>query len=381
MSGDPEQDYFADGITEDIITALSRVRWFFVIARNSTFTYKGRAVDIRQVGRELGVRYVLEGSVRKAGQRVRITGQLIEAETGHHVWADRFDGDLNDIFELQDRITESVVGAVDPTLQRAEIQRAEAKPTENLDAYDLYLKAQPHYYEMTRSGYAAALDLLNKAVHADPNFNLAKGVLAVALVTHQARGWGTPEGREQALSLAYDVIAKGWDDPLALRGAAHAIAYFASDFDQALLAIDRALALNPNSAQVLNSAGWIYCYACEAARAKACFEKAIRISPLDFEMTYIVSGLSFAHLVGREYEAALEVQKSPASQVPNWSGTYRLQVWALVRLGRMDEARVAAACLLQLDPGFTISKGVAPMRDAAVRDDYYGALRLAGLPE
>ena len=175
MSGDPEQEYFADGVVEDIITALSRVRWFFVIARNSSFTYKGRSVDIRQVGRELGVRYVLEGSIRKAGNRVRITGQLIEAANGRHVWADRFDGELADIFDLQDRITESVVGAIEPSLRRAEIERASAKPTNDLDAYDLYLQALAHYYALTKPASDEALRLLGRALELGPELLLGQG--------------------------------------------------------------------------------------------------------------------------------------------------------------------------------------------------------------
>jgi len=202
MSGDAEQDYFADGMVEEIITALSRIRWLFVIARNSAFTYKGRAVDVRQVGRELGVRYVLEGSVRRAGGRVRITGQLVEAETGHHVWADRFDGELADVFGLQDRVTEAVTGAVEPNLRAAEVERAGRKPTGSLDAYDLYLRALPHLYAWDRAGSDAALDLLRRAMALDPAFALEKALAAHCLQHRQWQGWGAPGEREEALALA-----------------------------------------------------------------------------------------------------------------------------------------------------------------------------------
>ena len=192
MSGDPEQEYFADGVVEDIITALSRVRWFFVIARNSSFIYKGRSVDIRQVGRELGVRYVLEGSIRKAGSRVRITGQLIEAVSGRHVWADRFDGELVNIFDLQDRITESVVAAIEPSLSRAEIERASAKPTDNLDAYDLYLQALAHYYELTKSASDKALRLLDRALTLNGSYSAAKALAAAIFNIRVAQHWADP---------------------------------------------------------------------------------------------------------------------------------------------------------------------------------------------
>lgn len=220
MSGDPEQEYFADGVVEDIITALSRAGWFFVIARNSSFAYKGRSPDIRSVGRELGVRYVLEGSLRRAGGRVRITCQLIEAATGHHVWADRFEGDLADIFDLQDRITESVVGAIEPSLRRAEIARASAKPTASLDAYDLWLRAVQGYYQRTSGSLEDAVGLLQRALRLDPDFIRAKAWLGLVYATRVNDGSALPGERDAAIALGRDVVSSGTDDPDALRMAA-----------------------------------------------------------------------------------------------------------------------------------------------------------------
>jgi adenylate cyclase len=382
MSGDPEQEYFADGIVEDIITALSRVKWFFVIARNSSFTYKGKAVDIRQVGRELGVRYVLEGSIRKAGNRVRITGQLIEAATGHHVWADRFDGSLENIFDLQDQITENVVGAIEPSLRVTEIQRAKAKPTESLDAYDLYLRALPEFYEVTRGGYERAIGLLKDALRLDPDFQPAKGLLVLTYVTRLSQGWSDADDKDNALALADEVLTRGRNDPTALLGAGFAIAAFRKDYKQGLRILEAASVLNPNSTQVLNLAGLVCCYMCEGDKAQGYFERAMRLSPVDPEMGFRLSGLGFALVIKGEYENALQVLDDAVGRLPNWTAAYRMQIWALVRLGRLEEARSVAARHLQIDPGFSISKGsAAVLSNPTLREDYYSALRTAGLPE
>src|SRR6266481_4739020 len=217
LSGDPEQEYFADGMVEDIITALSRFTTLFVIARNSSFTYKGRAVDIKQVGRELGVRYVLEGSVRKAAGLVRISGQLIEASTGAHLWAEKFDGALEDVFELQDAVTERVVGAIEPSIKQAEINRARTKPTSNLDAYDYYLRAFQQTLPYTREGSDAALDYIRQAIALDPGYALAKAFLSVIYVTRWVQGWGAPGDPEKGLAAAREAIVQGSDDPSVLR--------------------------------------------------------------------------------------------------------------------------------------------------------------------
>src|SRR5690606_5777850 len=237
LSGDPEQEYFADGLVEDIITALSRVRSFFVIARNSSFTYKGRAVDIRQVSRELGVRYVLEGSIRKAGSRVRIVGQLVDGTTGHHVWADRFDGDVSDIFELQDKVTESVVGALEPSIRLEQIRQARTKPTSSITAYDLYLRALPGFYSMTREGFADVRRLTNEALTIDPEFTLAKALGAYIRSISVSQCWHEPDDARVAVRMAREVLAEARDDPTSLRFAAQVLAYSAKDYETALGAI------------------------------------------------------------------------------------------------------------------------------------------------
>ena len=247
MSGDPEQEYFADGLVEEIITGLSRVRSFFVIARNSSFTYKNRAVDVRQVARELGVRYVLEGSIRKAGSRVRIVGQLIDATTGHHIWADRFEGDIGDIFDLQDKVTESVVGAVEPSIRLEEIRKARTKPTNYITAYDLYLRALPGFYSMTREGFADVRRLTNEALAIDPGFALAKALGAYIRSISVSQCWHEPDDVRVAVRMAREVIEEARDDPTSLRFAAQVLAYSAKDYDAALSAIERSFPTLPRA--------------------------------------------------------------------------------------------------------------------------------------
>ena len=250
LSGDPEQEYFADGVVEDIITELSRIRWLFVIARNSSFTYKGRAVDVKQVGRELGVRYVLEGSMRKAANRVRITGQLIDTSTGAHLWADRFEGTLNDIFELQDQITESVVGAIAPQLERAEIERAKRKPTESLDAYDYYLRGMANLHRGTKEAINAALASFHRAIELDPDFASALAMAAWCYFWRKVNGWMTDHAREMAegARLVRRAVELGKDDAVALARSGHALGHLVGDLDGGIALIDRALVLNPNLA-------------------------------------------------------------------------------------------------------------------------------------
>jgi TolB-like protein len=250
MSGDPEQEYFTDGIVEDITTALSRMRWLFVIARNSSFTYKGRAVDVKQVGRELGVRYVLEGSVRKAVNRLRITGQRIDTSSGAHLWADRFDGGLEDIFELQDHVTSSVIGAIAPKLEQAEIERAKCKPTESLDAYDYYLRGMASIYHWTKEGVSEALRLFYKAIELDPGFASAYGMAAWCYFWRRANGWMTDLEQEiaETARLAGKAAELGKDDAVALSFGGLALGYVAGDVEGGIALIDRALVLNPNLA-------------------------------------------------------------------------------------------------------------------------------------
>jgi adenylate cyclase len=381
MSGDPEQEYFADGMVEEIITGLSRVGWFFVIARNSSFTYKGRAVDIRQVGRDLGVRYVLEGSVRKAGNRVRITGQLIDATDGRHVWADRFDGDLDDIFELQDRITHSVVAAITPTLRRAEFARAWAKPTSNLAAYDLYLRALERHYTQLRPATDVAIELLQRAIEMDPGYAGAKALLSTVYVWRTSAGWSNPAEARTAIALARDVVSSGPDDPDALGNAAHTFSYLAHDYERALAILARAIKLNPNSAQTLSITGWVYVHCCDPEPAIDVFQRAVRLSPLDQEMGLMLWGIGVAHLIAGRNEQSLTFLHDTIREMPNYPMPNLSLILAFVRLNRLGEARAAADRLLQIDPSWRISRTSPPFRDQSFIEESRAAMRLAGLPE
>src|SRR5262245_3054723 len=283
LSGDPEQEYFADGVVEDIISALSCKRWLFVIARNSSFVYKGRTVDVKQVGRELGVRYILEGSVRKAANRVRITGQLIDAATGAHLSADRFDGDLEDIFDLQDRITASVVEAIAPKLEQAEIERAKRKPTENLDAYDYFLRAMASFYQRNRDANDEALRLFYKAIEVDPDFATAYGMVAWCYGWRNLSGWANDRVREVAegAELAWRATELGKDDAVALARSGHALALLIGHLDSGVAFIDRALSLDPNLARGWYASGWVRVYRGEPELAIDHQARAMRLSPLD----------------------------------------------------------------------------------------------------
>src|SRR5208337_4185168 len=294
MSGDAEQEYFVDGMVEDITTGLSRIRWLFVIARNSSFTYKGRAVDVRQVGRELGVRYVLEGGVRKAGARLRITAQLIEAETGAHLWADRFDGALEDVFDLQDRIAAAIVGIIEPNLRRAEIERAQRKRPESLDAYDLYLRALPHFLSAMTEDAAIGMGLLEEALKLDPNYAAAHGYLAWALEVRFFRGGFNEADAAASVHHARAAVTYGGDDATALAIATISLLHLGHDFEAASGAIARALAVNGSSAIALYFGAHVHAFSGDAALAEEYALRALRLSPFDafaFE-GYFAQGLA-----------------------------------------------------------------------------------------
>jgi len=383
MSGDPEQEYFADGMVEEIITALSRVGWFFVIARNSSFAYKGKHVDVRQVGRELGVRYVLEGSIRKSGNRVRITGQLIEAANGNHVWADKFEGSLDDVFELQDRITETVVAAIEPSLQGAEIRRSSTKPTGRLDAYDLYLRALSHRHALTRESLDEAIRLLERAIVLDPDYAFAK---ALAASTHTVRGiqsWATAEDIVRGQQLAHEALISSQDDPTTIALAAHAMAWLGREYDIALAAMDRAIRLNPNSAQILMLSGHLRTWVSDADNAVDHLSRAIRLNPVDPEIGYSLGGLANALLIKGDYDKALEVARRTARETPRWMGAWRSLVVASVKTERLQEAQEAVRHMLLLAPNHSISQSRRALRfrDERVCDMIVDALRKAGLPE
>ena len=382
LSG-PEDDYFCDGLVEDIITALSRVRWFFVIARNSSFTYKGQAIDIRRVGRELGVRYVLEGAVRKSASRIRITGQLVEAETGHHLWADKFDGNLADIFDLQDQLAEQVAAAIEPSLRFAEVARASTKPTENLTAYDLYLRALPHRYALSEVGARTALAFATAAIEHDPRFATAKALAAYCYAMFVHQDWDEPDAADKASALAHAAVDDGWDDPEALRIAGHVLGGIARDHPAALIALDRALALNPNSAAAWTSSGWVRVYVDAFETAIDHFGRAMRLSPLDPEMYFAFGGLAHAHLGLGNVAEALAWSEKCARQHKGWSAGFRVYIECLALAGRMEEARAAAARYLATYPGFRIAKWAArtPVRNPEIVRARQEVYRAVGLPE
>ena len=381
MSGDPDQEYFADGMVEDIITALSRVKWFFVIARNSSFTYKGRHVDIRQVGRELGVRYVLEGSIRKAGNRVRITGQLIEAATGNHIWADKFEGGLEDIFELQDRVTETVVGAIEPSLQVAEIRRSSFKPTDSLDAYDLYLRALTQFYVMSREGLEDALQLLNKAIELDSDYAFAKAFAAQIQGIRRGQNWATVEDIALGARLAREALISSRDEPTTIAFAAQAVAWLGRDFDTALAAMERAVRMNSNSAHIIMRSAWLRIWVEDPDRAISEFSRAIRLSPVDPEIGFSLGGLAYAYLMKGELETALEYARRSAHEVPRWLPAWTAVVVAAIRNDRLAEAQEAAQRILQLSPTYTVSSRINVFRGLKFHEMMADALRKAGLPE
>ena len=382
MSADPEQGYFADGITEDLTTALSQLRWFAVIARNSAFTYKGRAVDVRQVGRELGVGYTLEGSIRKAGERVRITAQLCDAETGQHIWADRFDGDLADIFQLQDRVTDAVVGALGPSLRQAEVNRTRSRPTESLTTYDLYLRALPHRYT-TRAANDEALLLLRRAVMLDPGFMAAQGALAELHTVRFNQGWAGPGDVEEAIRCARQVADGGEDDPNALAAAARTLSYLARDFEAGLGAADRALLLAPNSSAVLLANGLVRGYVGDAATALALVERARQLSPVDPCGFYFSTAACLAHFVSGQFEDAAACARRAIRERPTYLAAHRFLATSLAQLGRLEEAKEALGGLLALSPGYTATEaeGHIVLWDEVPRQLFVDGLRKAGLPE
>lgn len=385
LSDDPEQEYFADGVVDDIITALSRVRWFFVIARNSSFTYKGKAVDIKRVGRELGVRYVLEGSLRKSGNRVRITAQLIEAENGRHVWADRFEGNLGDLFDLQDQITENVVGAIEPSLRLAEFERSRRRPTTNMQAYDFFLRAWKNLsLTSSTSGNEEAVRDLQKAIELDSDYSAAKALYGWAIqLRRSARGSATEQETNEAIRMAREALAAHRDDPVTLATSAWVLCFLDSRHDEAMDAIERALTLAPNVATVLNHAGWVNIFSGDAESAVRIFQRAMRLSPLDPQMPHILNGLAFAYLRAQKYDEALAAALRACRDRPEYVQAQRRLIVSLVEVGRLEEAKEIAKRSNQLAPHFSISwwERAADFKDQAFKTRYSAALRAAGVPE
>jgi TolB-like protein/class 3 adenylate cyclase len=385
MSGDPEQEYFADGMVEDIITAMSRFRQLFVIARNSTFTYKGRAVDVKQVGRELGVRYLLEGSVRKSTNRVRITAQLIDTANGAHLWADRFEGGLEDIFELQDKVTMSVVGALVPKLEQAEIDRAKRKPTENLDAYDNYLRGIASAIPYTREGDNEALRLFYRAIELDPDFAVAYGWAAWIFINRKTNGWMTDRAQEiaEAARLGRRAVELGNDDAAALCWGGFALGYVAHELDDSMAFLDRALLLNPNLAPAWYLSGWLKVYVGATDEAIERFASAIRLSPLDPFIFRMHSGMAYAHFFAGRYNEAIDWAEKAVRARPTWLTAVRGASASYALAGRLDDARKFMVRMREIDPALRLSnlKDLLPLRRAADFAKWADALRKAGLPE
>jgi len=381
MGGDVEQEYFTDGMVEDIITGLARIKWLFVIARNSSFAYKGRSMDVKQAGRELGVRYILEGSVRKASNRVRVTGQLVEAETGRHVWADRYDGTLDDVFALQDELTMSVVAAVEPSLRQAEIERVKRKRPDSLDAYDLVLRAIPDVYPAMSDGAAKALPLLERALSMEPDYALAHGFAAWAHEIIFVRGDGREENRQGAIRHAHAAIAHGRDDAVALSLGGFGLGMIAHDREAARQAFEAALALSPSCALTYMFGSVVTVLAGDADRAIEWGKRALRLSPFD-PMSYIPwFSITRGHFQRGEYEAAAEAAQKVFQANPYWSLAHVLLAATHVKLGRLDTAKSAAARVLELEPGFTVSGYHARVGiHRSLAELYSEALIAAGLP-
>jgi adenylate cyclase len=382
MSGDPEQDYFADGVVEDIITALSRFKVLFVIARNSSFTYKGKSVDVKKVGRELGVRYVLEGSLRKAGGRVRIVAQLIDAGSGHHVWADKFEGELQDVFELQDEITARVVGALVPALELTEMARAKRTDESSLSAYDFFLRARALTY---RAQMRPAIELCYEAIKKDPEFAQAYAAAAYAHMNLQSfQGLPLePEDREKAITLANQALRLETNDAAILYRAGQVLAYFAREFDRGSTLIEQAVALNPNLSDIWVARGWTALMNSDGERAIESFREFFRISPMDPIRSGAWSGLSCAcFLLGRYDEGCIWATKA-LQDAPIIVIYLTGFIVNAVSAGRFDEARAAATRLIKSQPAFRLryADDLFVNRDPELSAKVKNALRAVDIPE
>ena len=382
MSGDPEQEYFADGMVEEIITALSRFKWLFVIARNSSFTFKGRAVDIKEVGRRLGVRYVLEGSVRKASGKVRIAGQLIDAITGAHIWADMFERDLTDIFALQDEVTIAVVSAIEPKLFQSEIAMATRRRPENLTAYDFFLRAMQQFYLTTREGNTEAIRLAHRALELDARFGFVAALAGLCHMENVLFGYAVdPQfDRKEAIRLLRLALSIDDSDPDTLAFASVISAFMVGDCDSEIEMADRAVALNPNSFLAWHGRGWVYRNAGLPEEAVRSFEHAMRLSPVDPKLHLTFGGMGAALIELGRFDEAIVVGKKAQRKNSSYAAAYRCLASAFAHLGRHAEAREAAARVLEVDPAFTISAWIARGGQSNAKLLIEG-LRKAGLPE
>ena len=355
MSGDPEQEYFADGISEDILTGLSKLRWFFVIARNSSFTYKGKAVDVKRVARELGVRYVLEGSVRKGGNRVRITTQLIDASTGNHIWADRYDGDLTDVFALQDEITKKVVAAIEPKLLEAEGIRSQNRSPEDLGAWDMVIQANSLFWRLTKGEGDAAIAILQRAIERYPNYAPAHSMLAFDLLVSGYIGWALMEPQlQQAAGLAARAEELDHGDPWAHLALGY-VAFVRRRTSAAAAEFQRALALNPNFAAAHGYLGWALAFDGQSEQAIAHLKEAIRMSPHDPQNAIFNTGLAVAHYLAGRFAEAVERSRETLQQRSAFTAGHRIYCASLAQNGQIDEAREALARLKAVHPDLSIA--------------------------
>ena len=386
MSGDPAQDYFADGIAEEITTALSRCSGLFVIARNSAFTYKGKSVDVRHIGRDLGVAYILEGSVRRDANRLRIAGQLIDAATGAHLWADRFDGNAHDVFDLQDRVAERVVAALEPTVQTAEIARlGHARP----DAYDLLLRAHAHQAQFTAESMTAALDCLRQALTLDPAYAPAMAAFAYCRAQCHFQGWASPHdtdhnsGPKDAIRLAWRATELAPNDAQVLWMSAFAIWNMADDREPARELFRRSLLINPNSALALTLAGWIETMCGNQAQGREMLLRARRLNPRDPRDWFSAGALAIADVIDRNYTEAISWADKALAQNRRFAVALRVLAVALVKTGQQPRAAQTVKELLAIEPDLTISAFFAriPVPLADLARTYAEALRLAGLPD
>jgi len=385
MSGDPEQEYFSDGIAEDIITALSRVGWFFVIARNSSFAFKGQRFETPDIASKLGVRYLLEGSVRKAGGRLRINAQLIDAASGSHLWADRYDGNLDDIFDLQDQITESVVSAVEPKLRATEIARVALKRPESLDAYDLFLRALPHMAEFSCDAIDRAETFLKKAIALDPAYAQALGYASLCRALRPMFGWSASarDDFRQASELAQRAIRADPDDPIALRSVGLSTVLVSKDYDAGVRLLDRSLAIDPNAAQAWGNRGLINTWAGEAASALSDFDHAIRLSPFDPWMVWYETGKALSLNMSGQEEEGLRWARRALQDNAGFAACYRHLIASLALLGHVEEAHELVPKHQELDPTFTVTRWVAtaPFKRTPGQERVFSALCKAGLPQ
>jgi adenylate cyclase len=381
---DPDTEWFADGIVEEITTALSRFRSLFVIARNSAFTFKGQSVDVRDVGQRLGVRYVLEGSVRRAAGQLRVTGQLIEAETGAHVWADRYDSVMSDVFELQDRITAAVAGALEPRVHRAEIDRAVRKPTADLTAYDLYLRAMPGFYARTKDGYESAKRLLEEAVARDPNFAQARSMLSRLWELGSFAGWepDVAAARARAVRLAREALASDSSDPLVLARGGYVLTLVGGMHLEGSALLDRAIAANPNCAEAYIRGGWVSVWNGDFATALSRADMSGRLDPLSLEAINCLNLRAAAHFFSRQFDPAIEAARRAIGRTPDYNSARRYLIASLTHAGHEEEARTQTKELLHRDPGCTLARtrGNNPFRHAWMIEFFLDGLRRAGVP-